>query len=215
MKHTGCLSTPALIIRVAQDSRAILPKTTGLDFGGRTYSGHIPTARICAMASHVAATTAQPAAQSVEPLTIPGDGSAGCNPRVEVSPTYNAEARRAWYRKNAKEKSKGRIVPPRRQRSATYWGPIPLPGNKKGHLGKDDTYLILRRTGWKVTTRFRGRNKKGGTSWGGRMMSGRMIYARTEGMRHRSQVLAQEILLAQQETFMLSGRIQWDYQPLY
>ena len=158
---------------------------------------HIPTARICAMARHVAATTAQRAAQSREPLTIPGGRSAGCNAGVKVRPTYNAEARRAWYRKYAKEKGKGRIVPPRRQESATYWGPIPLPGDKKGHLGPNDVSLILQRTGWKVTTRFRGSTKRG-KGWGGRMMSGRMQDAGCEDNIYLSQKLAQQILLEQQ-----------------
>ena len=97
-------------------------------------------------------------------------------------------------------------MPPRQHQSVTYWGPFPLPGNKNGHLGPADISFILQRTGWKVTTRFRGKNKKG-KGWGCRMMSGRMQAAGTEGNRHRSQMLAQQILLEQQQTgnFPIAG----------
>ena len=67
--------------------------------------------------------------------------------------------------KNAKEQiqCRSQFVPPRRHESATYWGPFPLPGNKKGHIGSNEQSFILQRTGWKVSTRFRGnkKNKKG------------------------------------------------------
>jgi len=57
----------------------------------------------------------------------------------------------------------------------------------------------LKKTGWKVSTRFRGANWKG-NGWGCRMMSGVMSDAGAGGNYYKSQKMAQDIILKQQRT---------------
>ena len=125
---------------------------------------------------------------------------AGRNLRAEVSPARRstpntAEDRRAYGPKDKNEKRKCRIHI--KSRWPRHWGPIHLPGNKKGHIGRKECSLILRKTGWKVSTRCRGGNWKG-NGWGCRMMSGRLQVDGCEDKLYESQRIAQDVILKQQ-----------------